>query len=212
MKEIRNCTDPAFARYGRVIEGYEVTEVLDVLRSVTPCPEGVVYEPTEENMEKTPLFKELQEGIYGGMPIEFGYCNGHNTKLNALEYHKGSELNIAADEVILLVALLPEISPEKTLSTDAIEAFRVPKGTMVELYETTLHYAPCQASEEGFRVVIVLPRGTNFPLETKPTDRDGEEKLITAVNKWLIAHPEGGCGDAFCGLTGKNLDVTEDFR
>ena len=71
-----------------------------------------------------------------------------------------------------------------------MEAFLVPKGTAVEVYATTLHYAPCGVKGEGFKVGIVLPAGTNYPLETSHSD--GEDKLITAKNKWLIGHKEGG--------------------
>lgn len=84
----------------------------------------------------------------------------------------------------------------------------VPAGTAVELYATTLHYAPCQADEHGFRCSVILPRGTNGELKEKPVVRCGEEKLMTAVNKWLIGHAQGGLsGDCFIGLKGENLTV-----
>ena len=82
----------------------------------------------------------------------------------------------------------------------------MPAGTAVELYATTLHYAPCSAGDGGFRCVIVLPRGTNEPLTFEPA-KEGEERLLTAVNKWLIAHEEAGIEGAFCGLQGENLSV-----
>ena len=57
-------------------------------------------------------------------------------------------------------------------------------------------------------MVIILPRGTN----TEPpilTGESAEEKLLTARNKWLIAHEESGlgAGGAFVGLKGENLKV-----
>ena len=83
-----------------------------------------------------------------------------------------------------------------------------PAGTAVEIYATTLHYAPCSVGDNQFKVGIVLPAGTNFPLTEA---HDGwEDKLITAKNKWLIGHAEGGLdAGAHIGLTGKNLDIRE---
>lgn len=103
----------------------------------------------------------MQNRAYGGMPIQLGYCNGSNHLLNCLEYHRDSEVDIAADDVILLLGKQDEIE-NGVYSTDKVAAFLLPAGMGVELYATTLHYAPCNGpEEEGFRVVIVLPRGTN---------------------------------------------------
>ena len=88
--------------------------------------------------------------------------------------------------------------------------FRAPAGTAVELYATTLHYAPpCDSAKgAGFRVAVVLPRGTN----TEKPDGTGalhEDKLLWARNKWLIAHPDTNEAKqgAFVGLEGENPDI-----
>lgn len=99
-----------------------------------------------------------------------------------------------------------DIEEDDTYDTSKAEAFFVPAGTAVELYATTLHYAPCSAQEGGFRRVIVLPKGTNEALAFAPA-HEGENRLLTAVNKWLIAHEEAGIEGAFCGLKGENLEV-----
>ena len=53
---------------------------------------------------------------------------------------------------------------------------------------------------------IVLPAETNYPLEA--SHADWEDALITAKNKWLIGHPEGGLDEGcHIGLVGKNLNV-----
>ena len=44
------------------------------------------------------------------------------------------------------------------LDTALVKAFRLPAGVLVELYATTLHYAPSNLGDAGFRVTIVLPR------------------------------------------------------
>ena len=78
--------------------------------------------------------------------------------------------------------------------------------TVFQMYETTLHYAPCSVDGAGFQVAIVLPKGTNLPLDEK--HEDWEDALITAKNKWLIGHAEGGLPEgAHIGLIGENISV-----
>ena len=200
-------TDPAFGRYGRVVENVDFTGLVEELKK-TPVPGDVVYEPSVEALEALPVMEELSRVIYGEMPIQIGYCNGHNTRLNALEYHRDSEINVAAKDAVLLLGLLTDVEADHTYDTSKVEAFLVPAGTAVEIYATTLHYAPCSADEGGFKVGIVLPAGTNYPLEEK--HEGWEDSLITAQNKWLIGHEEGGLdAGAHIGLVGKNLDIRE---
>lgn len=203
---IRPVTDPAFKAYGKVITGYDFTDLLKELEH-TPLPEDVIYEPSVAAMEALPVFEELSEGVYGGMPIQLGCCNGHNKKLNALEYHRDSEVDIAADDLILLLGRQQDITEELTYDTGRVEAFLLPAGMGVELYATTLHYAPCHVAEKGFRCVIVLPRGTNTELSPVLV-RCPEDRLLFARNKWLIGHREGGLPEqAYIGLTGENIRV-----
>ena len=199
--------DAVFKDYGRVITGYELSEVMETMRR-TECPEDVVYVASVPQLEKLSAVKQIADGIYGQMPIQAGYCNGHNRSLNALEYHRDSEINVAVSDLVLLLAKEEQIEEDYTLDTSLVKAFFVPAGTMIEVYATTLHYAPCQTGEEGFRCVVVLPKGTNEELEHIPEVRFGEEKLLTAKNKWLIAHAMGGVPKgAWIGLKGENLTV-----
>ena len=205
--------DSEFKPYGRVIDGYDFSELISVLKASTLCPDnGTVYVTSNEKLESLDAAKFLKANIYGRMPIQIGYCNGHNTKLNALEYHRDSEINIAANDVILLLAKKEDINDDYSLDTSKVKAFLVPANTAVEVYATSLHYAPCHVKDEGFRVAVVLPRGTNETLTMKTEIVTPEDKLLTHVNKWLIAHPNGGCPeDSFVGLTGKNIDTTTDI-
>ena len=100
--EIKKVTDAAFKKYGRVISHVDVAELVAALKE-TPIPADVVYEPSVESLEKLPVKEELSSVIYGEMPIQIGYCNGHNKKLNALEYHRDSEINIAAEDAITCI-------------------------------------------------------------------------------------------------------------
>ena len=108
--------------------------------------------------------------------------------------------------MILLIGMQQDIEADYTYDTGRVEAFLVPAGTAIEVYATTLHYAPCTAAEGGFRCVVILPAGTNTELTFAPGE-DGEDRLITAKNKWLIAHEDAKIEGAFCGLKGENLSV-----
>lgn len=205
---VKSVLDPEFRNYGRVLEGYDFSELLKAMES-TPCPsDGPIYVASVPELEATSAFAPLQEREYGGLPIEIGYCNGNNKKLNAVEYHRSSEINIAVGNgLILLLGKLEDVEPDFTYDTAKIEAYYLPAGVAVELFATTLHYAPCTAEgEEGFRDVIVLPRGTNFDLTAGPYTT-GEERLLAAQNKWLIAHEDAKIEGAFNGLKGVNVTV-----
>ena len=199
--------EPEFKKYGKVIGGYDLKEILQKMEE-TPCPDDVVYVASVKELEDLKIAEELADGVYGQMPIQIGYCNGHNRKLNALEYHRDSEINIAVSDMVLLLAKEEEVEDDYTLDTSKVNAFFFPAGTMIEVYATTLHYAPCQTSDKGFRCVVVLPEGTNGELSHKPENKSGEEKLLAAVNKWLIAEAEGGLPEgSFIGLKGENTEV-----
>lgn len=203
---VKKVTDPAFKAYGRVITGYDFSGLLKAMEQ-TPLPEDVIYIPSLPEMEALPAAKELGNGIYGQMPIQIGCCNGHNKKLNAVEYHRDSEVDIAVDDLILILGKQQDIEEDHTYDTSRMEAFLVPAGTAVEVYATTLHYAPCHVKDEGFRCVIVLPRDTNLDMEPVEV-KDPEDRLLFARNKWLIGHAQGGLPEgAFIGLKGENLSV-----
>ena len=210
--KIYSVTDPEFKPYGKVLEGYNTNELLAAMEAI-PLPEvGTAYKPGIESLEACEIFEALRDRAYGGMPVQLGMCWGRNTKLNCLEYHRDSEINIGAGDFILLLAKQYEIE-DGVLDTALVKAFRVPKGLPVEVYATTLHYAPCHTCPEcGFRVAVVLPRGTNTE---KPAyePANEEDNWMTARNKWLLAHPdskEAGKG-AHIGLKGLNIDIKEDL-
>lgn len=207
---ILSVNSPEFKAYGKVIDNVDLAPLVEELKK-TPVPDGVVYQPSVEELESTETFKQLTEVTYGRMPIQIGYCNGHNSMLNALEYHKDSEINVAATDAILLLGLRSEVEDDYTYDTANVKAFLLPAGTAVEIYATSLHYAPCGVDGAGFQVAIVLPKGTNYPLPEGRVAAAGEDRLMTAVNKWLIGHPEGGLAEgSFIGLKGKNLSVINE--
>ncbi len=203
-------SDPSFQNYGQVLTGYDVSELLATLDKVTPLPEGVEYVPEQSELMALPIEKELRNNAFGGMPIQIGWCNGHNTKLNCLEYHRDSELNVGTEDFILLLAKREDLA-DGVLDTDKVVAYKCPAGVLVEVYATTLHYAPCSAKKgQGFKVIVVLPKGTNL---AKPeiTVKNAEDEILWAANKWLLANAdsaEAGQG-AKVLIKGVNTDIAD---
>ena len=204
--EIKKITDPAFKKYGRIIKDVDFSGLVEKMMEATPLPDDVAYVPSVPELEALPVFVLLQNKIYGELPIQVGYCNGNNKKLNAFEYHRCSEINVAAMDAVLILGAQQDITEDYTYDTSKAEAFLLPKGTAVEVYATTLHYAPANLGDTGFRVTIVLPRGTNLDLDHP--NQGGEDGHLTAKNKWLLGHPEGGLPEGSpMGLVGENLTV-----
>lgn len=209
--EILSVLDPAFKPYGRVVEGYPVDGLLAALKT-TPLPDAVAYTPREEALHAAADAQAVGEALFGGMPFQLGWCNGHNTRLNCLEYHRDSEFNLGVGDFILLLAKQDEMEGG-VLDTAKVRAFRVPAGVLIEVYATTLHYAPCHADPaQGFRVMVALPAGTNtdfrLPGALNPLDRQ-----LWARNKWLLAHPgsDEAAQGAVIGLSGENTDIAGDL-
>ena len=205
--QIYEVTDARFRKYGKVIRNIDFSALTEAMKK-TPVPSDVVYEPSIAELEALPVAKEIEKVFYGELPIQIGYCNGHNSNLNALEYHRSSEVNVAVTDIILLLGAEQDIEPDFTYDTSKVEAFLVPAGIGIEVYGTTLHYAPCGVDENGFKAVVVLPKGTNTDLMTCHT-KSFDDKLLTAKNKWLIAHEEAGIEGAVCGLKGENIDIAK---
>ena len=60
--KILKVTDPAFKRYGRVVENVDFSGLVEELKK-TPVPEGVVYEPSVEALEAQPVMEELSRVV-----------------------------------------------------------------------------------------------------------------------------------------------------
>jgi hypothetical protein len=204
--KIRKVTDPEFRPYGRIITGVDVSGIMDALKNTEAPADHTIYVASDPVMENTESGKEMQRVVYGELPIQIGYCNGYNKYLNALEYHRSSEINIAENDLILLLGKEQDITDDYHYDTSKVEAFLVPAGTVIEVYATTLHYAPCSVGHEPFRMIVALPKGTNEELASEH-GTGGRDRLLTAVNKWLIAHEDAHIDGAWNGLVGENLKV-----
>ena len=207
--KIYSVKDAEFAPYGRIVEGYPVEGILEAL-ATCPCPDGVEYQPKVDCLHAAKDAETIGEALYGGMPFQLGYCNGHNPLLNCLESHRDSEFTLGTEDFILLLAKQEEII-DGVLDTAKVKAFRCPAGVMIECYATTLHYAPCHADPaKGFRVLVALPLNTNTDYRPEG-GANIMDRQLWARNKWLLAHEdtaEAKAG-AVIGLKGTNIDIKD---
>ena len=205
---VHNINENAFSQYGKIVDGYDFSPLLKLMQKHNIPSEGNVYVGLDEEMTALDKFLGLSENFYGHMPIQIGYCNGNSYQLNALEYHKGSEIDIAVTDLVLLLGDVRDIK-NNIYKSSLVQAFFVPAGTACELYATTLHFAPCKVSDTGYKSIIILPRDTNLPLEKLPETKNNEDTLLWMQNKWLIAHPDStpASKGAHAGISGDNIEI-----
>lgn len=181
--KIYNVTDKEFLPYGRVLN-LDTDEIISAAEKFPMPQEGSIYVPSEKSFEELDIAKIIQNECFGEIPAQVGYCYGHSNKLNALEWHKCSEINIAVTDLVLFLGMVQDIEDGK-YNSEKIKAFKLKKGEAIEVYATTLHFCPIETDENGFGCVVGLLEGTNVPLDGEPDD-----KLLFRKNKWLIAHED----------------------
>lgn len=180
---IYTIADKRFLQYGRQIASPYYQELKERAKEIAMPETGSVYRASESLFETAETLRYYQEA-FGGMDVQIGYCYGFNDRLNALEWHKNSELCVALSDMVLLLGDMREMQDGKYDSAN-VKAFLLKAGESVELYVTTLHFCPINVKDEPFKNVVILPRGTNTPLDEKSSD-----KRLIAKNKWLIIHPD----------------------
>lgn len=195
--------DEEFKKYGRVYD-IDTSEIVEACKKI-PLPEnGSSYQLSVEELENLESSEMLKELAFGGCEAQIGLCMGYNTEMNALEFHMSSEINIAATPLIVLLGLKYEMEGNR-YDSSKVKAFYVESGTMIELFGTTMHFCPCQVSDEGFSNVVVLPKDTNALL-----DNPSKVELLFKKNKWLICH-EGNDNlikiGVFPGIYGENYKI-----
>lgn len=199
--------DEEFKQYGLIHQGYDVDSYIKEMTGRDIPQEGNVYVPSDPELEKLPITDSIREAIYGGIGIQVGYCNGNTHRMNAVEYHQGSEVNIAFTDLVLFLGQRSLINEDNTsYSTEDLKAFFVPSGSMIELYSTTLHFAPASVDKNGFKCLVILPHGTNSKWES------GEFPYLFAKNKWLLIHEEHErmkANGALIGLYGSNKELIQ---
>ncbi len=201
--DVYSIKDEAFKQYGRVLD-ICTTEIVNECGKIQMPETGTEYMLSVNSLEKLECSETIRELAAGGCEAQIGICMGHNSFMNALEFHKSSEINIAATPLVLLLGL--EYEMEKTeYNSYKLKAFYLEKGDIAEVYGTTLHFCPCQVSDDGFKCVVALPKGTNAPL-----DNASEDKLLFKKNKWLLCHDENESliqRGAHPGIHGKNFEI-----
>lgn len=204
--QIEPIFDDSFALYGRVIDLPHQDDLIATLATDTQIPtENNVYVRDDPQFLSASQRADIAREFYGEQPIEIGYCNGNSDRINAFEFHNCSELNLAGTDMVLWLAHR-QILSDGRMSTQSAHAYFVPRGTAIEVYPTTLHFAPNRVHVSGFKCLVILTDKTNTPLtsEREPDD------LLFQYNKWLLTHPDNQRmvnNGAFIGLSGDNLHI-----
>ena len=195
--------DKEFSSYGDVID-CPFFEVFEKGAKDIDVPEtGCSYMASVSAFE-TEEAASYYRKYFGDMDAQIGYCWGRSDTLNALEWHKSSEVHCALEDMILLLGDQRQMK-NGVFNTENIKAFYVKKGESVEIYQTTLHFCPSMPNGKVFKNVVILPRGTNMPLTVAC-----EDKKLVARNKWLICHAENKKHvemGRVVGLEGENIVV-----
>lgn len=206
-EKIYNCEEESFRKYGQVIRLKQTEDLIRWSETVIE-EDGPVYVPHYPSSSGFSWKKELEEELYGGLPLQAGSCCGMNNRMNGMEFHKGHEFILALTPLVLFVGHSRDlITKEGQWRWDSSwgRFYYVSQGTAVELYSTTMHLAPCRIGPESFKSLILLPEGTNLDLE-KPASPDS---LLFKKNKWMICHPESpAAGQGACpGIVGENRSI-----
>ena len=201
--EILNVDSEEFKSFGKIIN-IDAKEIIKVAEKIENPAEGSSYVPLEASFKALKISEEIEKEYFGTLPSQMGYCWGHNTMMNATEWHTSSEINIAVTPLVLILGHVWDIENGK-IDSSAFKAFYLPKGTAVEVYSTSLHFCPCQVNDNGFGCVVGLPDGTNTPLE-----KEVKDKMLFRKNKWIISHVENTPlieKGVVAGITGKNFEI-----
>lgn len=202
--EFYDVTDKEFATFGRIIKTLDTKEIIEVAKKIENPDNGSSYLPCCEAFGALDIATEIKNECFGTQPTQIGYCWGHNTFMNATEWHSSNEINIAVTPLVLILGHIWDIENGK-IDSSKFKAFYLPKGTAVEVYSTTLHFCPCEVDKNGFGCVVGLPEGTNTNLETETND-----KVIFRNNKWIMAHIDNISlieKGVVAGITGTNYEI-----
>ena len=202
--EFFSVTDNEFSTFGRVINGLDIKELSQTAKKIKNPENGSSYLPSVEDFENLEIATLFKNEFYGSLPTQLGYCWGHNTLMNATEWHNANEINVAVTPLVLILGHIWDIENGKIDSSE-FKAFYLPAGTVVEVYATTLHFCPCEVQKEGFGCVVGLPNGTNTNLSDKPIN-----PLLFRKNKWILAHINNDeliKKGVVSGITGTNFEI-----
>lgn len=179
--EIYSVRDEEFKKYGKLLD-VNTDEIVKACFELK-FPEGKSeYIASVDTLENLDVSDKLKTEMFGGCPAQIGITHGYNRFMNGLEYHKCSEINVAATPLCLILGLQYEMENNE-YDSSKVKVFFLEKGDAVEIFSTSLHFCPCQVSDDGFSCVVVLAKDTNTLL-----DNQAEDKLLFKKNKWIICH------------------------
>ncbi|MDD4316876.1 MAG: DUF4867 family protein, partial [Clostridia bacterium] len=121
------------------------------------------YTASDGAIEETACVKNISREVFAEATVQAGWCCGGGTKMNGMEWHKSAEVIVACTDMALLIGDYFDIKDDVYDSAKAVALF-LNKGEAVELLPMTLHLAPLSVNGL-FKAVIILPKGTNAPLE-----------------------------------------------
>lgn len=182
--KIYRVTDKEFASFGKVLD-IDTKEIIEVANGIMMPESGSIYKASVEEFENLEIMQTIKNESFGGLSTQLGYCYGHSNMLNAMEWHKCSEINIAVTDMILLLGNIWDIEEGNLYNSEKVMAFKVLKGEAIEVYATTMHFCPIETAKTGFGCVVGLLKDTNTDLDFEPSD-----KLLFRKNKWIIAHKD----------------------
>ena len=201
--EIYSIKDDEFRKYGNVLK-LNTDEIVIACEKLPKPNSKTEYIASVESLENLDMSENLREIMFGGCEAQIGITHGHNTLMNGLEYHRSSEVNIAATPLVLILGLQYEMEGYE-YDSSKVKAFYLDRGDVVEIYSTSLHFCPCQVNDDGFSCVVVLPKDTNTLL-----DKPCNDKLLFKKNKWIICHDENHeliNRGVYPGIHGKNYEI-----
>ena len=200
--------DERFSRYGRALELGDTSALHQAMLKISIPESGNCYVADDMSLKALDIVSKIKLSVYGDVPIEVGYCNGHSFALNAEEYHRCSEVNFTTTGLVLLLAL-PEDIKDGKLDSKRVVGVYLPPDVPVEIYPRVLHFAPCRLSDTGFNCLVILTDGTNTALDSVDSSLPGEDGMLWMRNKWLVCHPDSpqAAKGAYIGITGKNITL-----
>lgn len=184
--KILDINDSAFNEYGVVHHRENLKEVFDVMSKFEIPKEGTQYIASIPELEKCRAIKGIQRDVFAEIPIDAGVTMGHSDTFTAFEYHQCSELNIMLDDVVMVLGKRQTLEEYGSIDPNReAKMFYVPKGTVIELYNDTLHYAPIQVTKAGYKVIVVVIHGTNAVL---PKGVKSDNPRVVKKGKFQVVH------------------------
>lgn len=207
--EIKNISESNFEKYGKILDSKLFIESIQYLKTLNVPEFGNKYIAHDKEFLGNLSNTKMYDDIFGYSQLQFGYVNGNNEYLNALEYHKSSEINVAATDFVLFIGDYKDIQNNQ-YDSSKLEVFYVPENTVIEMNPGVLHFSPCKVTDKGFKCGVILPYGTNQEFVSSKYDLPSENHLLFKTNKWLLAHFENEnliAKNAYPGLLGVNYKI-----